>query len=107
MAREFGVSAAHLAKVLGRLERAGLVLGTRGPAGGYVLARPARLVSLAQVFEAVEGPLSDRRCPFDVPVCDGNGCLLGGYFRVLNRKAAAKLNRTKLSNVHLKLGGKK
>jgi Rrf2 family protein len=107
LARELGVSAAHMAKVLGRLEKAGLVLGTRGPNGGYVLARPAREVTLAEVLEAIEGSSPEPRCPFDIPACDGNGCLLAGFFRGVDRKVAARLSRTCLSDVHLELRGVK
>ena len=100
-----GVSEAHLAKVLARLERAGLVAGQRGPSGGYTLARPARDISLLEVYEAVEGPLQSRPCLFGVPVCKGNGCALGCFFGSLNRKVADKLARTRLSEVKVKLGG--
>lgn len=100
-----GVSEAHLAKVLARLEHAGLVAGQRGPAGGYSLARPARDITLKEIYEAVEGPLQSRPCLFGVPVCSGNGCALGGFFGSLNRKVAEKLARTRLSDVKVKLGG--
>jgi Rrf2 family protein len=107
MAEVLKVSSAHLAKVLQRLEQASLVIGTRGPSGGYRLARPAKAISLAEIYEAVEGSLNAERCPFDVPVCNGRGCVLGGFFGALNKKAKAKLARTRLSEVHLKLGGRK
>jgi len=41
-------------RVLGLLARANLVNSTEGAAGGTVLARPARLINLAEVFRAVE-----------------------------------------------------
>jgi DNA-binding IscR family transcriptional regulator len=40
------------------LRDAGLVHTQRGSSGGYWLARPANEVNLAQVLEAVEGPLA-------------------------------------------------
>jgi Rrf2 family iron-sulfur cluster assembly transcriptional regulator len=88
------------------LERAGLVTGTRGPSGGYRLARPAVRISLAEVYEAVEGPLGAGRCIFGVPVCDGHRCVLGGYFGKVSRDVVRKLKTTKLSEVALTLGGK-
>lgn len=99
------VSEAHLAKVMMTLERAGLVTGTRGPAGGYRLARPAERISLAEVYEAVEGPLAGGRCIFGIPVCNGRGCLLGGYFGRVTREAVAKLRKTKLSALAVATGG--
>lgn len=106
IARALGASEAHLAKVMGRLEDSGLVKGTRGPAGGYALARPAREVTLRRVYEAVEGPVTAERCVFGVPVCDGRGCALGGFFRGVNRQVVDKLSRTRLSDVKIPIGVK-
>ena len=104
MAGVLKVSAAHLAKVLQRLEQAGIVMGTRGPSGGYVLARPAKKIALIELYRAVEGKPEDERCPFGVPACDGDACPLGRYFDRLNRQATAKLVRTRLADVHPRLG---
>ena len=98
-------SAAHLAKVMGALERAGLLIGTRGPSGGYRLARPAERIYLKEVYEAVEGPLVVGRCLFGVPVCDGRRCILGGFFSGVNRQVEKKLAETRLSEIVLKIGG--
>ena len=43
------------------LRTAGLVTSTRGPRGGYVMARPATEVVLGDVFRAVDGPLAEVR----------------------------------------------
>ena len=48
----------YLEAVLIDLRRAGLVLGQRGPAGGYQLGRPAELISVADIARAVDGPLT-------------------------------------------------
>jgi len=106
IARSLMVSEAHLAKVLSRLEHAGLVRGTRGPAGGYVLARPAREITLRDVYEAVEGRVTVERCVFGVPVCDGRGCRLGGFFREVNRQVVNRLSKTRLSDVRIRIGVK-
>jgi Rrf2 family protein len=50
-----------LENILRDLRRAGLVESRRGQAGGYVLARPADTVSIADVIRAVEGPLANVR----------------------------------------------
>jgi Rrf2 family protein len=99
------VSETHLAKVLRALERARLVTATRGPTGGFELARPARDINLKEVYEAVEGPLRVDKCPMGVPACNGNGCVLGGFFRSVERKMVARLKQTRLSDLKLKLGG--
>ncbi|MFO7638327.1 MAG: Rrf2 family transcriptional regulator [bacterium] len=98
------VSRTHLAKVLQVLERADLVRGVRGPAGGYRLARPPRQITLRQVYEAVEGPTTATRCMFGIPACDGTGCPLGGLTSGFSRRVLAKLDHTRLSDLKLKLG---
>jgi Rrf2 family transcriptional repressor of oqxAB len=52
--------AVFLRRVLGRLAEAGLVAPREGRGGGYRLARPAKRISLAEVYKAMEpdGPLS-------------------------------------------------
>ena len=51
------IPARYLEQIFQRLRRAKLVLGKRGPGGGYTLARPASEITLRDVIEAVEGPL--------------------------------------------------
>jgi Rrf2 family protein len=98
MAEALGVSDAHLAKVMQRLARAGLVRSVRGPKGGFALGRPAEKTSLLEIYEAVEGPLTDSNCLLDRPVCDGN-CMLGGLLDTVNRLVRETLAGTKLCDV--------
>src|SRR5437867_10449350 len=50
-----------LENILRDLRRAGLIESRRGQAGGYLLARSADEISIADVIRAVEGPLADAR----------------------------------------------
>jgi Rrf2 family protein len=52
------IPARYLEQIFQRLRRARLVRGKRGPGGGYVLARPAGEITLREIVEAVEGPVS-------------------------------------------------
>ena len=70
-ADRLGVSEAHLAKVLQRLAKVGLLTSTRGPKGGFALSRDPESVSLLEVFEAIEGPMEPAACLFGIPLCDG------------------------------------
>ncbi len=106
IAARLKVSLAHLAKVMVALDHAGLVMGTRGPAGGYQLARPASRISLKEIYEAIEGPMGIRSCLFGEPVCDTKGCALSGYFGRLNRDVARTLARTRLTDLVKEFGGK-
>ncbi len=50
-----------LENILLDLRRAGIVESRRGAAGGYLLARPAKEIVIADVVRAVEGPLASVR----------------------------------------------
>lgn len=47
------VSLSYLEQILAQLRQQGLVKGTRGPGGGYTLAKSAHDISVGQVIEAV------------------------------------------------------
>jgi Rrf2 family protein len=47
---------------MGQLATAGLLDSVRGPAGGFSLSRPATQISLADIVEAVEGPIAMTVC---------------------------------------------
>ena len=73
------LSLAYLEQLFARLRRQGLVRSTRGPGGGYRLARPADQTSVADVVIAVDEPLRATRCaghPADGG--EGGGCMKAG-----------------------------
>lgn len=51
------IPVSFLENILTQLRTAGIVRSQRGPEGGYLLARPAAKINLAEVIRAVEGPL--------------------------------------------------
>ena len=103
MADGLSASEAHLAKVLQRLTKAGIVTGTRGPGGGFTLTRPPHSVSLRKVYEAIEGRLSVERCMVGSPVCKKTDCPLGSLFGRLSDDVLRTLGETTLSDIELPL----
>lgn len=97
----------HLAKVLQRLAKAGLVRSARGPGGGFVLTRAPEDITVLEVFEVIEGPLSDPACLFQEPVCDGKACILGGLLQSVHKSVYNHFARTKVSDLakRIHLGG--
>ena len=59
-----------LAKVLQRLVRARLLVSVQGTRGGYRLSRMARAIPVAEVIEAVDGPLTVTACSDDDQDCE-------------------------------------
>jgi Rrf2 family protein len=57
-----GIPQAYLAKIMTRLEKAGLVVANEGKGGGYRLGRPAEQITFLAVTDAVEGRKSLFQC---------------------------------------------
>ncbi len=62
IAAQYQIPAELLAKVLQRLARKGLLVSQQGTNGGYVLARDPSKISIVDVVEALEGPISITPC---------------------------------------------
>jgi Rrf2 family protein len=62
-----------LAKILQRLVRAKLLVSVQGTRGGYRLARPAAAISVADVIQSVDGPVTVTACSPDDHACDQFG----------------------------------
>jgi Rrf2 family protein len=98
VAKALTVSEAHLAKVLQRLGRAGLVQSRRGPGGGFSLVRDASAITLMQVYQGVEGPIQKQHCLLGKPVCH-NGCILGNLLDEVGDRVEQYFSQTRLSDL--------
>ena len=78
LAAETGVPLPTAQKLTGRLAAAGLLRTARGTGGGFRLSRLAPEISLADIVEAVEGPIALTMC------ADSNNheCILDKHCRV-------------------------
>jgi Rrf2 family protein len=57
-----GLPLAYLEHLVARLRKADLVTSRRGSRGGYMLARPAKEITMAEVVEALEGSIAPIEC---------------------------------------------
>ena len=62
LAGETGLPLPTVQKVVSKLTAAGLLRSTRGAGGGLQLARPAAAISVADIVEAIEGPIALTAC---------------------------------------------
>jgi Rrf2 family protein len=70
LAEAYDIPAELLAKVLQKLVRGKLLVSHQGIRGGYGLSRPAQLISVADVIQAVDGPLTVTACSDTDHSCD-------------------------------------
>ena len=88
LADETGVPLATAHKLVHALVRAGLMTSLRGAGGGVKLARPAAAITLADIIEAVEGPIALTACVDTARQANGDHCALEGNCRVKPHWAA-------------------
>ena len=67
------MSVTYLEQILHRLKKAGLVRSIRGAKGGYVLARKRDKITVTQIINALDGPISISHC--DLPNMREKSCI--------------------------------
>ncbi|ATE63483.1 SUF system Fe-S cluster assembly regulator [Rhizorhabdus dicambivorans] len=83
---ETGVPLPTAQKLMGRLTQAGLLVSARGTGGGVRLARDPASISLADIVEAVEGPIAMTACVDDLRHDCGleSACRVKPHWSVVN-----------------------
>lgn len=78
------ISLSYLEQLFARLRDSDLVAGTRGPGGGYILARDANKISIADIVLAVDEPLDITECEGRMNCHDGRKCAAHGLWSELS-----------------------
>lgn len=100
LAAETGLPGPTVAKLVSKLSAAGLLRSVRGAGGGLQLARPAAAITLADIVEAVEGPIALTQCVDTHDCCYEAACSVKPHWPVVNqalRGALAGIPLTQLS----------
>jgi FeS assembly SUF system regulator len=85
IAEETHLELPTVSKLLKSLGHAGLVDSFRGVNGGYRLARPAQEISVAEIVEAMEGPLGMTECSMSDGHCEREAqCSVRGSWQSIN-----------------------
>lgn len=87
-----------LLQILRNLVNHGMLKSTRGVDGGYSLTRPISDITLLQIFEATEGPLTPSLPPLDsLPAATQQKLL--SVLSEITAASCQRLGRTKLSEI--------
>jgi Rrf2 family protein len=70
IAEQYDIPIELMAKVLQRLVRRGLLASQQGTHGGYQLVRMPGQISVADVIQAIDGPVTVTACSIDDGRCD-------------------------------------
>lgn len=85
LAAETGLPAPTVQKLVTRLTAAGLLRSVRGAGGGLQLARPAAAITLADIVEAVEGPIALTACVEGTDCSVDHECRVRPHWPVVNK----------------------
>lgn len=101
VAEQVGIAAPTVSKVLKMLARDELVVSTRGARGGYVLARPAAQITMAQIISAMEGgPLGLTECSTTPGVCvQERSCSIRTNWQRINQVIVRALEEVSLAEM--------
>ena len=101
IATDTGIPLPTVAKLLNALARESLVESHRGAAGGYALGRPAEEVSVAQIIQAMEGPIALTACVDGAPGhCESQSlCPMRGNWDKVNRAIRSALEGVTLADM--------
>ena len=99
LSAETGLPAPTVQKLVSKLVAAGLLRSVRGAGGGLQLARPAAAISLADIVEAVEGPIALTACLEGSECSVDHDCRVKPHWPLVNetlRSALAGIPLTQL-----------
>lgn len=101
LAQETGLPVPTVQKLVSKLTAAGLMRSSRGVGGGLKLARPPAAISLADIVEAVEGPIALTACLDRVKSdCSlESGCNVKGHWPQVNAAVRGALAQVALTQL--------
>ncbi len=109
LAEETALPLPTVQKLVSKLSAAGLIESARGTGGGFRLARPPAAITLADIVEAVEGPIALTSCvdAGKQDCCVQDSCKVKPHWNVVNgavKGALAGISLTQLSSVPAEAG---
>jgi len=86
LAGETGIPVPTVSKIMGALSKAGLLTSYRGLKGGFCLEKDTKDISVADIIEAVDGPIALTNCIEDAPgdCCYESLCSMKHHWQVIN-----------------------
>lgn len=101
LAAETGIALPTVQKLVSMMSKASLLRSARGTGGGIQLARPAAAITLADIIEAVEGPIAMTSCvDTSSHSCAMEGsCRVQPHWAVVNQAVRGALADVSLSTL--------
>ena len=94
-----GISLSYLEQLFSRLRKQGLVESARGPGGGYMLAKPANDISVADVIQAVDESVDATKCGGKKNCQGEDSCLTHDLWEELSNEISGFLSGISLADL--------
>lgn len=100
IALEQKIPASFLTKIVSQLSVAGLIHTSRGARGGVSLARSAEAITLLEVLEAIDGPITLNECVDDPANCPiSSVCTMHAFWIESSKELNNRLRRTTFASL--------
>ena len=100
LAAAIGVAVPTASKILKMLAQGNLLRSVRGAKGGYMLSRPVGEISIADVIDAMEGPIGLTECSAIAGLCALEGsCSIRTNWQRINRVIRDALGQMTLADL--------
>ncbi|MEE8258489.1 MAG: SUF system Fe-S cluster assembly regulator [Sphingomonadales bacterium] len=108
LSKETGIPVPTVSKIMGALSKADLLTSHRGLKGGFRMKRAAEDISVANIIEAVDGPIALTNCIEHTPgdCCYESLCSMKPHWQVINtviRKGLDGITLDEIANPALAL----
>ena len=103
LAEETGLPLPTVQKLVSKLSSAGLIESARGTGGGFRLSRPPVAISLADIVEAIEGPIAMTACVENGrhDCCIEERCRVKPHWNVVNGAVRGALAGVSLASLNV------
>jgi FeS assembly SUF system regulator len=100
VAKQVGLTLATVSKIFKMLAKNQLVVSTRGVKGGYLLAKAPERISVAEIIDAVEGPIALTECSYQPGAClQESHCSVRGNWQKINHAIRGALEGVSLADM--------
>jgi FeS assembly SUF system regulator len=100
VANSLGMAVPTVSKILKMLARGGLVDSVLGAKGGYALARYPKEISIAEIINAMDGPISITECSGTTTCTRESFCSTKGNWQGINHVIQEALERVSLAEMN-------
>jgi Rrf2 family protein len=99
ISKRYDIPLEYLLKILQQLVRANVLRSKRGPRGGFSLAKPTNKITMLEVIEAVDGPLTGELSLSDQAGRDAYASKAESTYNKAISQARGVFEKTKLASL--------